>query len=347
VKVSILNVQVPFVRGGAEYLADSLGEKIAARGHRVDQIRIPLKSYPPASILDHMLACRLLEPRTGDPDVVIALKFPAYLAPFENKKVWLLHQQRQFYDLWDTPHRGLEDAPETDRVRAIIRAADDRCLSQVQGLYTNSRIVADRLRKFNGIEADGILYPPLLDPGLFRCGHAGDYVFYPSRLCGMKRQHVAIEAMCHVRSDFRLVLAGKADESSYQRKLEDLIRRHRLEDRVTLVGWISEEEKARLMADAFAVLYLAIDEDSYGYVTLEAFHSAKPVLTFRDSGGVDELVEHEHNGLILEPTPEVLAEGMERLWADVAGAREMGRAARQTLGHKRIEWDHVLDTLLS
>jgi glycosyltransferase involved in cell wall biosynthesis len=163
----------------------------------------------------------------------------------------------------------------------------------------------------------------------------------------MKRQHVAIEAMRHDRSDFHLVLAGKADASSYQRELEDLIGRYGLEDRVTLLGWITEEEKARLMADAFTVLYLPIDEDSYGYVTLEAFHSAKPVLTFRDSGGIDELVEHEHNGLILEPTPEALAEGLERLWADRAAAREMGRAACQTLGRKRIDWDHVLDTLLS
>ncbi|HMB04975.1 MAG TPA: glycosyltransferase, partial [Isosphaeraceae bacterium] len=196
-------------------------------------------------------------------------------------------------------------------------------------------------------EADAILYPPLRDPGLFRCGEAGDYVFYPSRLCSFKRQHVAIEAMRFVTSDFRLVLAGKADEDSYGRALVDLVRRHGLEDRVQLLGWITEEEKARLMADAFAVLYLPIDEDSYGYVTLEAFHAAKPVLTFRDSGGTDELVEHDHNGLILEPTPEALAEGLERLWADRARARAMGRAARETLGRKRIDWDHVLDTLLS
>jgi glycosyltransferase involved in cell wall biosynthesis len=229
VKVSVLNVQVPFVRGGAEYLADSFGEKIRERGHRVDHLRIPFKPYPTASILDHMLACRLLEPRTSEPDLVLALKCPAYLVPCEDKKVWLLHQHRQFYDLWDTSFRGCPDTPETHRVRAIVRAAYDRCLSEARALYTNSRIVADRLRKFNGIEADGIQYPPLLNPRLFRCGEPGVYVFYPSRLCVMKRQHVTIEAMRHVRSGFRLVLAGEADESSYQPHVEELIFRHRLE----------------------------------------------------------------------------------------------------------------------
>ena len=294
-----------------------------------------------------MLACRLLEPRTGDPDLVIALKFPAYLVPCENKKVWLLHQFRQFYDLWETPHHGWPDTPETDRVRAIVRAADDRCLSEAKVLYTNSRIVADRLRRYNGIEADGILYPPLLLPELFWCGEAGDYVFYPSRLCFFKRQHVAIEAMRFVRSDFRLVIAGKADSDAYQSQLEDLIRQYRLEDRVTLLGWIPEEEKARLMADAFAVLYLPINEDSYGYVTLEAFHAAKPVLTFTDSGGTLELIEDGHNGLVVEPTARGARRGHGTALGQPPGARAKGREAHETLSRHRIDWDHILDTLLT
>jgi glycosyltransferase involved in cell wall biosynthesis len=344
-KVSIVNVQVPFVRGGAEYLADSLAERVRERGHLVDQLRIPFKWYPLDSILDHMLSCRLIEPSVGDPDLVIALKFPAYLVPFENKKVWLLHQHRQVYDQWETPY-GCGHSPGGLRLREAIVAADNRHLTDTRGLYTISPNVAARLRKYNGIEPDAVLYPPLLDAAQFSCGEAGDYIFYPSRLGSFKRQHVAVEAMRFVRSDFRLVLAGKSDTETYQRELEDLIRRHRLEDRVQLLGRVSDPEKARLLAHAFAVLYIPIDED-YGFVTLEAFHSAKPVLTFTDSGGVLDFVEHGHNGLVQEPTPEALAEGMERLWADRAGTREMGAAAHQTLARKQIDWEHVLDTLLS
>ena len=114
-----------------------------------------------------------------------------------------------------------------------------------------------------------------------------------------------------------------------------------------LLGRVSDPEKARLLAHAFAVLYLPVDEDSYGYVTLEAFHSSKPVITFTDSGGTNVLVVDGLNGLALEPSPVALAEGMERLWADRAGTREMGAAAYQTLARKQIYWEHVLDTLLS
>jgi glycosyltransferase involved in cell wall biosynthesis len=59
------------------------------------------------------------------------------------------------------------------------------------------------------------------------------------------------------------------------------------------------------------------------------------------------VIEDGHNGLIVEPTAEALAEGMERLWADPAGTRAMGREAHATLSRHRIDWDHILDCLLT
>ena len=344
-KIAIVNNQAPFVRGGAEYLVDSLTARLRAHGHKVAIIRLPFKWCPPSAIVEHMLACRLFHVGAGDPDRVIALKFPAYLAPFDDKKVWLLHQFRQVYEQWGTPYAGMPDEPETRRVRDMIWRADNACLSRTKGLYTNSKIVAGRLRRFNGIEADGVLYPPLDRPELFGPGEFGDYFFYPSRLNPIKRQHVAVEAMRHVRSPFRLLLAGRPDAAAYGQELRERVERWGLGDRVQFLGWISEEEKARWMVGAFAALYLPHDEDSYGYVTLEAFHSHKPVLTFSDSGGTDEIVEGGVNGLVLEPTPEALAHGMESLWAARQRAREMGRAAHETLARKYIHWDHIVDRL--
>jgi glycosyltransferase involved in cell wall biosynthesis len=344
-KISILNAQAPFVRGGAEYLADSLAARLTGRGHQVAVVRIPFKWYPPAAVVEHVLACRLLHVDAGDPDLVIALKFPAYLAPFPNKKVWLLHQFRQVYELWGTPYAGMPDDPETRSIRDMVIQADNTYLRDAKELYTNSRIVARRLKRYNGIEAGGVLYPPLDRPELFGPGEYGDYFFYPSRLNEIKRQHVAVEAMRHVRSPFRLVLAGRPDADAYGGLLRRLVARWGLEDRVQMLGWVSEEEKARWMGGALGALYLPHDEDSYGYVTLEAFHSHKAVLTFADSGGTDEIVEDGRNGLVLEPNAEALARGMEFLWQSRLRAREMGRAAHETLAHKQINWDCILDRL--
>jgi glycosyltransferase involved in cell wall biosynthesis len=345
-KVSIVNVQAPFVNGGAEYLAESLADRVRGRGHRAEVVRLPFKWYPAQAVLEHMLACRMMDVGAGDPDLVIGLKFPAYLAPFPNKRVWLLHQFRQVYEQWGTEFAGLPDTPRSQGLRDAVVAADNRHLREVKGLYTNSKIVAGRLKRFNGIDVDEVLYPPLDRAELFGPGQTGDYFFYPSRQNAIKRQHVAVEAMRHVRSPFRLVLAGKPDDDAYGTRLQGLIDRWGLHDRVEMLGWVSEEEKARRMRDAFAALYLPYDEDSYGYVTLEAFHSHKPVLTFNDSGGTNELIEDGHNGLILEPTPEALAAGMESLWADRARGRDMGRAAHESLARHRIDWEHILDRLL-
>jgi len=101
------------------------------------------------------------------------------------------------------------------------------------------------------------------------------------------------------------------------------------------------------MANSFPALYLPFDEDSYGYVTLEAFHSHKPVLTFTDSGGTDEVIVDGENGRILDPTPEALAEGMERLWADRPAAVGMGHEAFATIGRHGIEWSHILERLVA
>jgi glycosyltransferase involved in cell wall biosynthesis len=345
-KISVVNTQAPFTRGGAEYLADSLAGHCRARGHEVEIVRVPFQWDPPQAVAEHMLACRLLRLDTGEPDLFIALKFPAYLAPCANKKVWLLHQFRQAYDLWGTEHSGIPDAPEGRGLRDLIVRADNTHLRQAKEVFTISRNVAGRLKRFNDIDADAVLYPPVDRPELFQSGNFDDYFFYPSRLNRAKRQQVAIEAMRHVRSPFRLVLAGKPDTEEFGRELEQRIEEWGLQERVTLLGWLSEEEKARWMANACAAVFLPFDED-YGYVTVEAFHCHKPVITFRDSGGTNELVADGVSGLIIEPSPECLADAMETLWADRRRTREMGQDAFAALAHNGIAWDHVLDRLLA
>lgn len=37
-----------------------------------------------------------------DYDMLIAFKYPAYCIPHRNKVVWIFHQLRQVYELWNT-----------------------------------------------------------------------------------------------------------------------------------------------------------------------------------------------------------------------------------------------------
>ena len=78
-RVLIATVQVPFVRGGAEIHAEGLRDALRAEGHEAEIVAIPFKWYPPERILEHVLACRLLDLTevAGEPvDLLIGLKFP-------------------------------------------------------------------------------------------------------------------------------------------------------------------------------------------------------------------------------------------------------------------------------
>jgi glycosyltransferase involved in cell wall biosynthesis len=343
-RVAILNTQQPFIRGGAELLADALRDELESRGHEAAVVRLPFRWHPSQAVLECLLEARLT--RIAGADRVIALKFPAYCVPHENKVLWLLHQFRQAYDLWGNELGDLKDTPEDRRIRQAVIEADNRYLVEAKAIYTNNAVVSERLRQHNGLGST-VLYPPLIHPETYRSEEPGDYWFYPSRMSGSKRQALAIEAMSHVESPVRLVVAGPPDSADEQRRLEQLIERLGLHDRVQLIPrWITHEEKVSLYAGALGCIYIPFDEDSYGYVTLEAYEAERPVVTCTDSGGTRDVVLDGRTGAMAEPTPEALAAAIDRLSRDRDAAREQGRAGRAHIEELGITWDRVLERLL-
>jgi glycosyltransferase involved in cell wall biosynthesis len=343
VKVAIATTHVPFVRGGAEALAEGLRDGLEAAGAQVEVVGLPFAWHPPSRLLDSVVAARLW--RIAEADRVIALKFPAYCLEHPNKVVWLLHQHRPAYDLWDHPLGGLRQAGEGAAVRDAVRRADGAWLGEARRVHTISRVVADRLQRFNGIAAT-VLSPPLQDPSGFHAGPYGDYLFYPSRLAANKRQGLVIEAMRHVRSDARLVLAGAAATAADGDALRAAITRHGLGDRVTLIPrWLPEERKRELLAGALAVPFVPFDED-YGYVALEAAAAARPVIACTDSGGTELVVRDGETGIVCEPDPHAIAEAVDRLMADRGEAERLGRNAHELLASLDLRWERVAEELL-
>jgi glycosyltransferase involved in cell wall biosynthesis len=342
VKVAIVNNQAPFVRGGAELLAEWLQEKLEQYGHQAEIVRLPFQWTPAEKIVDHMLAARLV--RLANVERVVALKFPAYYVPHENKVLWLLHQFRQAYDLWGTPYQDLPDTAHGHRIRDVIIEADRVHLPEARRIYTNSEIVGRRLRYFSGMSSE-VLFPPLLDSAAYRCEQYGDYFFFPSRITAGKRQHVAAEAMAQVKSSARLVIAGQPESPEDLQRLLNVVHEHGLERRVEVIDrWISDEEKLALFAGARGVVYLPFGEDSYGYVTLEAFHARKPVLTMLDSGGTLELVQDGRNGRVCDGVAG-LARAIDELAEDRSLAESLGRSGLETIEELQISWDRVIECL--
>jgi len=349
VRILIASTCVPFIKGGGTKIVENLAGVLRARGFETDTVLIPFHSDW-QDVPAQTLALRLLDVTEScgrRVDRLITIRYPAYALNHPNKVAWFIHHHREAYDLWGTPWSAMPDTQLGRHYRDMMHRSDECYLRECRKVFTNSRVVADRLRTFNGLEPDGVLYPPLGDETAFRPGPFGDYLFYASRVTPIKRQSLAVHALKYTSPEVRLVIGGAPDLAGYQEQLHRQVAEEGLGARVRVLGWISEREKADLMAGCCGALYLAHDEDSYGYVTLEAFHSAKPVITLTDSGGPLEVIEDGLNGLVAEPRAEALAAAMDRLWKDRAAGRAMGERARQTLTKYRIDWDHVVENLTS
>ncbi|HEY8616139.1 glycosyltransferase family 4 protein [Phenylobacterium sp.] len=342
-KVLVVNNAAPFIKGGAEFLAEALTARLnATPGVAAELMRLPFRWEPSERLIEEILIHRGL--RLTNVDRVIALKFPAYLVPHHNKVLWLLHQFRQAYDLADAG-QGLGDTPDQRRIKTAIRRADDSCFRECRAIYVNSPVTQERLRRYNGFGSE-VLYPPLNDEALFYPETDDGYIFAGGRVAPGKRQHLLVEAMAQTPPDVRLVIAGPPETEAYADHLRRQVAALDLAGRVELrLGLRPREEIAELTRRARACAYLPFDEDSLGYVTMEAFACGKPVLTTEDSGGLLEIVS-EATGAIAPPTAEGLAAGLASL-ASPGAARERGAAAKAEWERRELSWSKVLARLLA
>jgi glycosyltransferase involved in cell wall biosynthesis len=221
----------------------------------------------------------------------------------------------------------------------MIRTMDRRTLSEARAVYTISGNVADRLRRNNQVEAEVLYPPPKLDP-LYHAGPSGDYIFTVGRLDPLKRFDLLVRAMKHTETPVRCRIAGTGPERD---ALSDLIVRLGLQEKVELLGWVEDRDVVEHYANCLGVYYAPYDED-YGYVTVEAYKAAKPVITTVDSGGVLEFVEDGRNGFVCSPdSPRDIGARIDALYRDREKAQAMGLAGQAKV--REITWDRVIERL--
>ncbi len=344
-RVGIATVHTPPITGGAEFLADGLRAALIRAGHSVHRLIAPFsyRSFDEARRSMDVWESQDFRPYDGGSiDRVIGLKWPAYLMRHPAMSVWLLHQHRPAYDLFGTAHGFPADDPAAVALRDRIHAADTQALGRLPAVHTIAERVCERLRDVNGIASSALYHPPARAEALF-CAPAEAYILAPSRLEGLKRQGLLIEAMAQVRSPVTAVIVGDGGDRA---RLERLAATLGVESRVRFLGAVSHDHLIALYARASAVYFAPKDED-YGYVTLEAMLAAKPVVTCRDSGGPLEFVQDAVTGCIVEPAASAVADALDRLLANPAVARRMGEAGRARYDALGLDWSHVVETLLA
>ncbi len=163
--IVVCEAQVPFVRGGAEALVRELVRQLRHRGFDTERVSLPFKWYPKDEILTHAAAWRLLDlsESNGRPiDLLVATKFPTYLARHPRKVTWLVHQHRGAYELVGTPYSDFAHDERDVALRERLIAIDSDTLAESRGLYSISGTIANRLQRYNGLTATPLYHPPRL-----------------------------------------------------------------------------------------------------------------------------------------------------------------------------------------
>ncbi|MET3837878.1 glycosyltransferase involved in cell wall biosynthesis [Brevundimonas sp. UYEF29] len=342
-KIGIVSSTVPHVKGGYRNFVDQLEPHLIESGHQVERIWMPFTGNP-KTIIAEMATFRAMD-LSRVCDMVICARPPAHVIRHPRKVLWFIHHERIFYDLWDSDYNTLNKTAYWSSVRENIFQADTLALKEAHAVFSNSAIVAARLKKFNGVEAE-VLYPPVdiavTGPAM---GYGGELLFV-CRIEHHKRQHLAIEAIAHTKTPVRLRIAGESQNAQYLASLHELVRFHGLQNKITIDSrWISEGEKGSLLSQALAAVYIPVDEDSYGYPPLEAAHYRRATVTVQDAGGVGELVVDGLSGLMAKADPQAVGAAFDRLWLDRKLAKALGQGAHKRIAEMNINWRHVVSRL--
>jgi len=340
--IIICGVKYPFVYGGSEILIESLQDELRRRGHIVDVIKLPYKNLPLEQIIKNCLSWRLIDFTKfdeGSIDLLIATKFPSYFAKHPNKVIWLQHQLRQSYDLANSSI-GIKGSQEAEELNKWIKDMDCMVISEAKKIFTISKNVSYRLKKYNGLDSK-VLYPPPKLLGRYRNDKYKDYILYVGRLNDLKRIDLLIDSMRFVEPNIKCLIVG---EGIIKDKLMKLVEEYNLKEKVEFLGFVDDDRLLDLYANCLCVFFAPLDED-YGFITIEAFNSEKPVITLSDSGGVLEFVKHEKNGFVLNYDPREIANVFDYLYDNKDTARKLGLEGKKTV--EFITWDYVIDNLLS
>lgn len=368
---------VPFGVGGAEKLWWGISEYI--NKHTADQcelIKIPTKENSFWDLLESYYRFYKLD--LSYFDLVITGKYPGWMVEHPNHHVYMLHCLRGFYDCYH--FMGLPDETKTNNrkiahiiqqlnndstsikevfdllfelkhdksikqdefcfpgafIKQLVHFFDRSAMRKVRRFSAISKTVANRKEYFPDNCEVSVVYPP---SSLTQFeNNSYDYFFSVSRLDSAKRIEMLVDAYMQANTDIPLKIAGTGPLS------ETLIALVKKDVRVELLGFVSDDDLMNYYSHAYAILFVPYDED-YGLITIEAMMCEKPVLTFSDSGGVIEFVEHEVTGLVCEPSIDKLAKNIDYIANNSELCRSMGKAARKKV--QNITWENTVGTLLN
>ncbi|MBU3014242.1 glycosyltransferase [Poseidonibacter lekithochrous] len=367
---------VPFGVGGAEKLWWGMQEYINKNTtNQCELIKIPTKENSFWDLIESYYKFYKLD--LSHFDMVISTKYPAWMIQHQNHHVYLQHCLRGLYDTYHFSQKPLIVESEHKKVneiiyylenkdttidtvftllfelqkdasvpqdtydfpgpfiRQIIHFLDNKTMQNVESFQAISQTVINRKEYFpKGSIVEKNFHPSNLSN---LHNESYDYFFTASRLDTAKRIEMIISAYKKSSTTIPLKVAGAGPLT---KQMKELVKD---DNRIEMLGFISDEELILHYSKAYAVLFVPYDED-YGLITIEAAMSEKPVLTFDDAGGVVEFIENEKTGLVCKPDVNELSKNIDYISENTELCKTMGQNAKKAV--ENITWKNTIENLL-
>lgn len=323
--------------GGAERLYEGLLQAFIALGTHAQLIFIAASEESVDAIVANYARAKATDLREFD--FVVSTKVPTYAIEHPHHVLYLVHTVRVFDDMFDAAFSPAQ--PSDYSARSTIHALDTAALKNIRHRFAIGAEVQRRLYRWRGLDCT-VMHPPLASnpftPQAQKHANLAPYFFIPGRLHPWKRLDLLIHAVQQSSMPMRLLIAGGGEAEGALRALAGS------DSRIEFLGRISDAQLVEYYAQALAVPFVPLRED-YGYITLEAFASACPVITCTDSGEPAYLVEHMHTGLVVKPNAQALCQALEWAHTHPEQMQNMGLAAHRALG--QLSWTEIALTLAS
>jgi glycosyltransferase involved in cell wall biosynthesis len=167
-------------------------------------------------------------------------------------------------------------------------------------------------------------------------------VTYVGRLEPYKRVELMLHAMARLIERFPEVEIVVVGRGSDRERLERIAREQGLADRTRFTGFVSDDERDRLLAET-RVAVCPSPKEGWGLTVIECNVLGTPVVA-TDAPGLRDSVDDGRSGFLF-PGDDVgaLAERLARLLDDDALAAEMSQAA--LAWSRRFDWDRAADAM--
>lgn len=153
-------------------------------------------------------------------------------------------------------------------------------------------------------------------------------LLFLGRLSPEKNPHLALEALLHLPTDVRLILAGDGPlRDSVRQRVTQL----GLDDRVELPGYLQGESKRAAFARASA-LVLPSTNEGLPLSVLEAAHAGLPVIS-ADVGAIRETLPADSWFSVGPLHPQAIAEAIQRAWNAAHPHPQRARQSREAVQH--------------